>query len=101
MSMISFTADQEIIEFFADDPELLALTDAIAATQTAAEPVMLSRPAQLRTVRRLGWRALWVAGLVVALAAVFASLALGRNPLDLFTGGPPTPSVKEHFDQVN
>jgi hypothetical protein len=78
----AFLADRELVELLADDPELLALADAVAATQ--------------RRSRARG-RMLLVAAAAALVVATTASLALGRSPLDLFHGSPPNVAAEEHF----
>jgi TolB protein len=73
MSRSSFLADREVIDLLADDPTLLAIADAVAATQPAPAASHLKRDARARTrSRRRRLVALAAAALIVAVATASA-----------------------------
>lgn len=80
-----FFHDDDVAELFADEPELLAVVDAIAETQRPATPV--ARATRLRRRPLLIAAALGVAGLTVTLVAPWKSTSIVDDALAAVSRG--------------
>jgi hypothetical protein len=97
MSANSFISDPEITALFASDPELLALADAVVATQAHQKRESL-RP--LRLPPSLRGRLVLAACVLLAAVVVPTALAFRGQIVDLIEG-PAPPSVIRNFTEAN